>query len=73
MAGASVACVSNPPGGHHAHHPFEIDIAVADFACAETVGYTNGALAVQVAMENRFIDDNREELDELLAEIAQGG
>ena len=52
---------------------FEIDIAVADFACAETVGYTDGALAVQVAMENRFIDDNREELDELLAEIAQGG
>jgi hypothetical protein len=50
---------------------YEIDVAVADFDCAETVGFADKSLAVQVARENQFVADNRAELDELLAELAQ--
>jgi len=52
---------------------YEIEVAVADFRCGEAVDYDAKALVVQTARENRFIDDNRAELDEMLAEIAQGG
>ena len=51
---------------------YELDVALTDFHCAETVDYEAKALEVQVARENRFIDDNRSELDAMLAEIAQG-
>ncbi|GAB3607634.1 hypothetical protein GCM10027413_30430 [Conyzicola nivalis] len=51
---------------------YEIEVAVADFRCAETVDYDTKELAVQVARETRFIDDNGPELDAMLAELAQG-
>jgi len=51
---------------------FEIDIALVDFRCAETVGYAVKALAVQAARETQFIADNKVELDAMLAEIEQG-
>jgi hypothetical protein len=51
---------------------FEIDVALVDFRCGETVGYTAKALAVQADRENRFIADNKVELDAMLAEIEQG-
>ena len=51
---------------------FEIDVALVDFRCAETVGYAAKALAVQAARETQFIADNRVELDAMLAEIEQG-
>jgi len=51
---------------------YEIEVAVADFDCSESVGYDDKALAVQTARETRFIADNQAELDELLAELAQG-
>ena len=51
---------------------FEIEVAVADFRCGEKVGYDAKALDVQIARENQFIADNRPELDDLMAELAQG-
>ena len=51
---------------------YELDVALADFQCAETVDYTAKALEVQIVRENRFIDDNKSELDGMLAQIAQG-
>jgi hypothetical protein len=51
---------------------FELEVAVADFRCAEAVDYETKALAVQFDRENRFIADNKPELDDLLAELAQG-
>ena len=51
---------------------FEIDVALVDFRCGETVGYAAKALAVQAERESRFIADNKVELDAMLAEIEQG-
>lgn len=51
---------------------YEVRVAVADFDCAESVGFAAKALAVQVARETQFIADNKSQLDELLAELAQG-
>jgi hypothetical protein len=50
---------------------FEIEVAVADFRCAEVVDYDTEELAVQAARETRFISDNKPELDAMLAELAQ--
>jgi hypothetical protein len=50
---------------------YEIEVAVADFRCAETVGYADKELAVQAARETAFIADNKPELDAMLAELAQ--
>ena len=36
------------------------------------MGYDAKALDVQIARENQFIADNRPELDDLMAELAQG-
>ncbi|WP_411698343.1 hypothetical protein [Conyzicola sp.] len=51
---------------------YEIELALADFRCAETVDYDTEKIAVQADRENRFITDNRSELDAMLAELAQG-
>jgi hypothetical protein len=51
---------------------YEVRVAVADFDCAESVGFSAKATAVQVARETQFIADNLSQLDELLAELAQG-
>lgn len=51
---------------------YELEVAVADFDCAEKVEFTDQALAVQIARENQFIVDNEPQLDELLAALAQG-
>lgn len=50
---------------------FEIEVAVADFRCAESMDYEAKALEVQITRENQFIADNRDELDALLANLAQ--
>ncbi|AMB58099.1 hypothetical protein [Microterricola viridarii] len=46
----------------------EIDVALADFHCAEALDYAQKTLKVQFALEARFVDDNRAELDALRAE-----
>jgi len=49
----------------------EIDVALADFKCSEKVDYQDRTLKVQYDLENQFIDDNKAELDALIAEVAQ--
>ncbi|MFF2493201.1 hypothetical protein [Agromyces sp. NPDC058064] len=50
----------------------EIDIAVADFRCAEKLDYQNTQLKAQFALEEQFIDDNKSELEALLAAYSKG-
>lgn len=50
----------------------EIDIALADLACAKEVGTRELALKVQFELEEQFIADNKAELDALLADSEQG-
>ena len=50
----------------------EIEIALADLACAEESGSRQLALRVQFDLEEQFITDNKAELDALLAEAEQG-
>jgi hypothetical protein len=49
----------------------EIEIALADFKCAEKVDYQKVTLTAQYRLENQFIDDNKSELDAMVADIAQ--
>lgn len=50
----------------------EIEVALADFKCAEKVDYTQKALAVQFEVEREFIADHKAELEALVAEYEQG-
>ena len=50
----------------------ELDVALADFKCAEKTGYTQKALKVQFDQENQFIADHKSELAELVADAEQG-
>lgn len=50
----------------------EIDVALADFKCSEKSGYMQAALEVQFKLEEKFVSDNKSELDAMLAEYAQG-
>ena len=50
----------------------EIDVALADFKCAEKVDYQKRTLEAQYALENQFIDDHKTELDAMIAEVEQG-
>ncbi len=45
----------------------EIEVALADFKCAEKVDYTQQQLTVQFELEKQFIIDHKAELDELVA------
>jgi len=49
----------------------EIEVALADFKCSEKVDYQKTYLTAQYRLENQFIDDNKSELDAMVAEIAQ--
>ncbi|GAB3605192.1 hypothetical protein GCM10027413_06010 [Conyzicola nivalis] len=49
----------------------EIEVALADFKCAEKVDYQNTYLAAQYEFENQFIADHKSELDAMVADIAQ--
>jgi len=49
----------------------EIEIALADFKCAKKVDYQKVSLTAQFRLENQFIDDNKSELDAMVADIAQ--
>lgn len=48
----------------------EIDVALADFRCSEKLNYMQESLKVQFAAETRFVEDNKAELDAMLAEYA---
>ena len=50
----------------------EIEIALADLACAKESDTRQLALKVQFELEEQFIADNKSELDALLAETEQG-
>lgn len=52
----------------------EIDTAVADYDCQEQVDYSDRSLEVQFAIEQEFVDANRDQLDALVAaaQDAQG-
>lgn len=50
----------------------EIDLALADFRCSEKLDYTQTTLEAQFALEKQFVEDNKSELDALLAEYATG-
>ena len=50
----------------------EIAVALADFKCAEKVDYQDQVLAVQFDLERQFIDDNKSELDAMIADVEQG-
>lgn len=48
----------------------EIDVALADFRCSEKLNYMQETLKAQFALETRFVEDNKAELDALLADYA---
>ena len=50
----------------------EIEVALADLACAVEADSRQLALKVQFELEEQFITDNKSELDALLAEAEQG-
>ncbi|WP_123732933.1 hypothetical protein [Rathayibacter sp. PhB152] len=50
----------------------EIELALADLDCREKTDYTAVHKKVQDALEQRFIDDHRAELDALKADAEQG-
>ncbi|WP_411698254.1 hypothetical protein [Conyzicola sp.] len=50
---------------------YEIEVALADFKCAEKVDYQDKYLAAQFEFENQFIADHKSELDAMVADIAQ--
>jgi hypothetical protein len=47
---------------------YELDLAMADFKCADKMDYTNKATAIQFELEEQFIADHKAELDALVAE-----
>ena len=50
----------------------EVEVALADLACAEEGDTRQLALTVQFELEEQFITDNKAELDALLADAEQG-
>lgn len=50
----------------------EIDMALADFKCSAKVDYMQQSLKAQFALETQFVEDNKSELDALLAAYAKG-
>lgn len=50
----------------------EIELALADFRCANQLDYDTTQFTAQFALEQQFIDDHKSELDELLAIYAKG-
>lgn len=50
----------------------EIDVALADFKCSEKFDYAQQSLKAQFELETQFVEDNKSELDALLAEYAKG-
>lgn len=50
----------------------EIDVALADFRCAEQLDYQDKQLAAQFALEEQFIEDHEAELEELVAAYGKG-
>lgn len=50
----------------------EIELALADFRCAEQVDYDQVRFTAQVEMEEQFIADHRSELDALVAAYGKG-
>lgn len=49
----------------------EIDIAVAAFGCDGTSGYADALKTEQIRLEQEFIDENKEQLDALVAQYGQ--
>lgn len=50
----------------------EIDLALADFRCSEKLDYMQKTLEAQFALETQFVEDNKSELDAMLAEYSTG-
>jgi hypothetical protein len=51
----------------------EVETASADFACRQKVDYANRHSAVEDSVEQQFVDDNKKELDALLASNGLSG
>ena len=51
-----------------AQRDYEIEIALADFKCADAMDYTNKVTAIQFELEEQFITDHKAELDAIVAE-----
>jgi len=49
----------------------EIKLALIDFRCAEEVDYSDRSLTIQFAAEQQFIDDNKKQLDEMVADAGK--
>jgi hypothetical protein len=50
----------------------EIEVALADFTCAEETDYQDTVLKAQFDLEKQFIADHKAELDAMAADVAQG-
>ena len=49
----------------------EIKLALVDFQCSKEVDYQNRSLTIQFALEQQFIDDNKKQLDEMVADAGK--
>ncbi|QYH35454.1 hypothetical protein [Salinibacterium sp. M195] len=49
----------------------EIDLALADFHCSEDLDFEQKTLAAQFKLEEKFVAENKAELDEMLAAATQ--
>ena len=52
---------------------YEIEIALADFKCADAMDYIDKSTAIQFELEEQFIEDNKSELDAIVAEAEKVG
>lgn len=49
----------------------EIKLALIDFGCSKKVDYQDRSLAIQFALEKQFIEDNKKQLDEMVADAGK--
>ena len=49
----------------------EIKLALVDFHCSQEVDYSDRSLTIQFAAEQQFIDDNKKQLDEMVADAGK--
>lgn len=54
-------------------YPAQVEIALADFDCREELDYMNRIMAIQIDVEQAFVDSNKVRLDELESAATRNG
>jgi hypothetical protein len=54
-------------------YPAQVEVALIDFDCRKQVDYMDRMMAIVVDVEQRFVDANKDRLEAMKADAAQGG